>query len=41
MGFRDHVGDLVEGTADEIHELELGYRSHPGKGRAEGRANDK
>ena len=36
----DHVDDLVEGAADEIHELELGHRTHAGERGAEGRAHD-
>jgi hypothetical protein len=38
--FRDHVGDLVEGAADEIHELEFGDGAHAGERCSEGRAND-
>ena len=37
---RDHVGDLVEGAADEVHELEFGDWTHAGERRAEGRADD-
>ena len=40
MRFRDHVADLVEGAADEIHELEFGDRAHAGERRSEGRAYD-
>ena len=36
----DHVADLVEGAADEVHELELGDGAHAGERRAEGRAHD-
>ncbi len=36
----NHVDDLVEGAADEIHELEFGHRTHAGERRAEGRADD-
>ena len=36
----DHVGDLVEGAADEIHELKFGDGAHAGERRAEGRADD-
>ena len=35
MGLGDHVGDLVEGAADEIHELEFGYGTHSGEGGSE------
>src|SRR6267143_2266946 len=40
MRFRDHVADLVEGAADEIHELEFGDGAHAGERRYEGRAHD-
>src|SRR6202050_3514346 len=40
MRLRDHVADLVEGAADEIHELEFGDGAHPGERRSEGRAYD-
>src|SRR5277367_4527119 len=33
--FRDHVDDLIEGAADEIHELKFGYRTHPRERSAE------
>ena len=36
----DHVGDLVEGAADEVHELKFGDRPHAGERRSESRAND-
>ena len=36
----NHVDDLVESAADEIHELELGDRTHAGERGAEGRAYD-
>ena len=36
----DHVGDLVERAADEVHELKFGDRAHAGERRAEGRAHD-
>ena len=32
--------DLVEGAADEVHELELGDGAHAGERRSEGRAHD-
>src|ERR1700723_3178713 len=35
----DHVGDLVEGAADEIHELEFGDWTHAGERGSESRAN--
>src|SRR4029077_7472154 len=38
--FRDHVADLVEGAADEVHELKFGYRAHAGERRSEGRAHN-
>src|SRR5580700_4547749 len=38
--FRDHVADLVEGAADEVHELEFGDRTHAGEGGSECRAHD-
>ena len=38
--FRHHVADLVEGAADEVHELEFGDGTHAGKRRSEGRAYD-
>ncbi len=40
MSLRDHVHDLVESAADEIHKLELGYRAHAGERGAEGCAYD-
>src|ERR1700693_6235245 len=40
MRLRDHVADLVEGAADEVHELELGDGTHAGERRSEGRAYD-
>ena len=36
----DHVADLVEGAADEVHELKFGDRAHAGERRAESRAHD-
>ena len=36
----NHVDDLVEGAADEVHELELGDRTHAGERRAESGADD-
>src|SRR6202140_5020284 len=38
--FRDHVADLVEGAADEVHELKFGDGAHAGERRSEGRAHD-
>src|SRR5205807_3914269 len=35
-----HIHDLVEGTADEVHELELGDRPHSGEGGAERSSHD-
>src|SRR5579864_463873 len=35
-----HVGDLVEGAADEVHELELGHRTKTGERGPEGGAHD-
>ena len=40
MRLRDHVGDLVEGAADEVHELEFGYGPHAGQGCAKGGSDD-
>src|ERR1700683_1770810 len=40
MRFCDHVADLVEGAADEIHELEFGDGAHTGERCSEGRAYD-
>src|SRR5450755_4024810 len=40
MRFCRHVNDLVEGAADEIHELKLGDGAHSGERSAEGRADD-
>src|SRR6267154_2721919 len=37
---RDHVGNLIESAADEVHELKFGYRAHDGERRPEGRAHD-
>ena len=41
MGFREQVGDLVEGTADEVHELEFSDWPHTGDGRAEAGVDDR
>src|SRR5208282_1179022 len=38
--FCGHVDDLIEGAADEIHELELGYGAQSGERGTEGRAYD-
>src|SRR6266436_1872350 len=40
MRLRDHVADLVEGAADEVHELEFADGAHAGERRSEGRAYD-
>src|SRR6185312_16172574 len=40
MRLGHHVYDLVEGAADEVHELELGDGTHAGKRRAKSRADD-
>src|SRR6266849_4912191 len=40
MRLRHHVADLVEGAADEVHELEFGDGAHAGERRSEGRAYD-
>jgi len=40
VGLRDHVGDLVEGASDEIHELKFGHRAHAGEGSAKGGSDD-
>ena len=37
---RNHVGDLVEGAADEVHELKFGDWTHAGERGSEGRAYD-
>src|SRR5437899_8004409 len=36
----DHVADLVEGAADEVHELKFGDRAHPCERRSESRAHN-
>jgi len=41
VGFGDHVGDLVEGTADEVHELEFGDGAQAGESCAEGCTDDR
>jgi hypothetical protein len=38
--FRDHVADLVEGAADEVHELKFGDGAHSGERCAESRTYD-
>src|SRR5580704_12411501 len=38
--FRDHVGDLIHGARNEIHELEFGYGTHAGERGSEGRSYD-
>src|SRR5215831_14880297 len=40
MRFGHHVHDLVEGTADEVHELKLSHGTHPGEACAKRRAHD-
>src|SRR5258708_6838204 len=37
---RGHVDDLIEGAADEVHELELGHGAQSGKSSSEGSAYD-
>src|ERR1700719_335785 len=37
---RYHVDDLIEGAADEVHELELGHGAQPGESSSEGSAYD-
>src|SRR5437899_10529995 len=41
VGLRNHVDNLVEGTADEIHKLKLGDRTHAGERRPEGSTHDR
>jgi hypothetical protein len=41
MRFRDHVGDLVEGATDEVHELKFGDGAHAGEGRAKSGSDDR
>src|SRR4051812_903873 len=40
MRFGDHVGNLVEGAADEVHELKFGDGAHAGERGSEGGAHD-
>ncbi len=40
VGFCDHVGDLVEGAADKVHELEFRYWAHAGESGTKGRSYD-
>src|SRR5215470_14059644 len=40
MRLGHHIDDLVEGAADEVHELELGHRTHARKRRAKRRAHN-
>src|SRR5689334_8517003 len=40
MRLGHHVDDLVEGAADEIHELEFGDRTHSRERRAKSSANN-
>ena len=37
---RGHVDDLIEGAADEVHELELGHGAQSGESSSEGSAYD-
>jgi hypothetical protein len=37
---RDHVGNLIEGATDEVHELKFGDGTHAGERRAESRTDD-
>src|SRR5471032_2216914 len=41
MRLGHHVHDLVEGAADEVHELELHHRTHARERRAERRAHNR
>src|SRR5438094_6980877 len=41
LGLRNHVDNLVEGTAEEIHKLKLGDRTHAGERRPEGSTHDR
>src|ERR1051326_3196450 len=41
MRLGHHVDDLVEGAADEVHELELGHGTHAGERRAKRRADNR
>src|SRR6202040_1554966 len=41
VGLRHHVYDLVEGAADEIHELKFGDRTHAGERCSEGSPNNR
>ena len=40
MSFGNHVDDLIKSAADEVHELELRDRAHPGERRAESRPDN-
>src|ERR1700683_1507640 len=40
MGLGDHVADLVESAANEVHELEFSDGAHASERRSEGRAYD-
>jgi len=40
MRLGNHVYDLIEGTADEIHELKFGHGPHAGERSAKGGAHD-
>src|SRR5207302_848538 len=40
MRFRNHIADLVEGAADEVHEQEFGDWAHAGERRSESCAYD-
>src|ERR1035438_9082303 len=41
VGFCGHVDDLIEGAADEIHELKFGDGAHSSERRSESRADDR
>ncbi len=41
MRLGEQVGDLVEGAADEVHELEFSDRPHAGDGRSEAGIDDR
>src|SRR5581483_3728601 len=40
MRLGQHVGDLIEGAADEVHELELRHGTQPGERRAKAGVDD-
>src|SRR5205823_11457925 len=41
VSLRNHIDNLVEGTANEIHKLKLGDRTHAGERRPEGSTHDR